>query len=173
MTLFLRFSSLLYVSLILLHGFAATAIAISALNDPAKAVLAMALIGSLHSAHQYFGPGGKKRWQQCQLGEASSILVSTRANLNCKAVSVSYFSEYLIILAFETAEKSGRNYFRGFHSLVIAPDSLSSKQQGRLRRFLLFGRLVYLWEGVNTVSLASSAWLGKSKVKCRPRLSSR
>jgi len=138
-TLSLRFSLLLYVLLILLHSFAAMAVVISTADVFVKAVLLMVLIGGLFDAHLHHSPGGKKRWQQCQLGETSSVLISAQENLNCKPVSVSYFSEYLIILTFEAAEKSSWNCFRRFHSVVIAPDSLSSKQQGQLRCFLLFG----------------------------------
>lgn len=86
----------------------------------------------------YTLPGGRP-WQlaraQLSIGAQSARLHCSQKVLELELPSVSYFSEFLLVLCFRLeSEKGGGAIVR----LLLWPDSLARHEERRLRRYLRF-----------------------------------
>ncbi len=158
MTLHPRFSVTLFALLLALHGIAVVAVLVAASSQPWLLVIMLGICASLHNVFQHYGPAGKWRWHCCQLGDSKSVLMADAGNCHRGPPKVSYFSEFLIVLYFEssnsqssnsqsstsqiskanTFEFNWRDCLGPKSSLIILPDSLSSAQQSQIRSYLRF-----------------------------------
>ena len=158
MTLHPRFSVMLFALFLALHGIAVIAVLVAASSQPWLLVIMLGICVSLLNVFQHYGPMGRWRWHCCQLGDSKSVLMADAGNCHWGPAKVSYFSEFLIVLYFEssnfkssnsqsstsqistarTFEFNWRDCFGPKSTLIIVPDSLSSAQQSQLRSYLRF-----------------------------------
>ncbi len=117
------------------HTGALFALKLSALPGIMFVLLASLIIGSLMGFFRNAQLTSPKRIQSITIGQQHCVLKFAATELVTELPKLEYFSEYLILLRFNSvAAGSGERRIR----LLLLADSLTDDEDRRLRRFLRF-----------------------------------